>query len=176
MCQLSAQLEIPGFRYCAETKSTYGVNIHLKVQLTVTPKKVKNLTGDTKWHSKFQPNMISSFGAILAWKSDDDVDADVADTDDNYDDDRNSDPYMSPSYAGDTNTVNSDSIYLFHHMIHLNSVISAGASVTMKHVTICFKNIVHYSFPACVKIMLSNCLSMLCLFCFSKTVSGLKEK
>ena len=42
--------------------------------------------------------MISSFGAILAWKSDDDD----ADTDDDYDDDRNSDPYMSPSYAGDT--------------------------------------------------------------------------
>ena len=62
----------------------------------MTPKKVKPLTGDTKWHSKFQPNMISSFGAILAWKSDDD-DAAAAD----YDDDRKSDPYMSPSYAGD---------------------------------------------------------------------------
>ena len=73
-----------------------GVNIHLKVQLTVTPKKVKPLTGDTKWHSKIQPNMISSFGAILAWKLDDD-DADTA-----ADDDRKSDPYMSPSYAGDT--------------------------------------------------------------------------
>ena len=96
MCQLSAQLEIPGFRYCAETKSTYGVNIHLKVQLTVTPKKVKNLTGDTKWHSKFEPNMICSFGAILAWKSDDNDAAAAAD------DDRKSDPYMSPSYAGDT--------------------------------------------------------------------------
>ena len=48
MCQLSAQLENPEFRYCAETKITYGVNIHLKVQLTATPKKVKNLTGDTK--------------------------------------------------------------------------------------------------------------------------------
>ena len=104
MCQLSAQLEIPGFRYCAETKSTYAVNIHLKVQLTVTPKKVKNLTGDTKWHSKFQPNMTSSFGAILAWKSDDDAAADAADadTDADDDDDRKSDPYMSPSYAGDT--------------------------------------------------------------------------
>ena len=43
--------------------------------------------------------MISSFGAILAWKSDDD-DAAAADTD--ADDDRKSDPYMSPSYAGDT--------------------------------------------------------------------------
>ena len=40
--------------------------------------------------------MICSFGAILAWKSDD---ADDADNDDN---DRKSDPYMSPSYAGDT--------------------------------------------------------------------------
>ena len=66
----------------------------------MTPKKVKNLTGDTKSHSKFEPNMICSFGAILAWKSDDD-DAAV-DTDDDYDDDRKSDPYMSPSYAGDT--------------------------------------------------------------------------
>ena len=49
--------------------------------------------------------MISSFGAILAWKSDDDDD-DVADTgaDDDHDDDRKSDPYMSPSYAGDTKT------------------------------------------------------------------------
>ena len=48
--------------------------------------------------------MISSFGAILAWKSDDDDDAAAADTDadDDYDDDRKSDPYMSPSYAGDT--------------------------------------------------------------------------
>ena len=63
----------------------------------MTPKKVKNLTGDTKSHSKFEPNMICSFGAILAWKSDD---AAVADTD--TDDDRKSDPYMSPSYAGDT--------------------------------------------------------------------------
>ena len=67
------------------------------MQLTVTPKKVKNLARDTKWHSKFEPNTISSFGAILAWKSDA---ADAADTD--YDDDRKSDPYMSPSYAGDT--------------------------------------------------------------------------
>ena len=49
-------------------------------------------------------------------------------------------------------------------MVHLNSVISAGASVTMKHVTIYF--IVHYSFPACVKIMVSYCLSM--LFCFQR--------
>ena len=47
--------------------------------------------------------MISSFGAILAWKSDDD-DAAAADADDDYDDDRKSDPYMSPSYAGDTKT------------------------------------------------------------------------
>ena len=45
--------------------------------------------------------MISSFGAILARKSDDD-DAAAADADDDYDDDRKSDPYMSPSYAGDT--------------------------------------------------------------------------
>ena len=46
--------------------------------------------------------MICSFVAILAWKSDDDADAnDDADADD-YDDDRKSDPYMSPSYAGDT--------------------------------------------------------------------------
>ena len=54
--------------------------------------------------------MISSFGAILAWKSDDDDDAaaDAAadtDADDDYDDDRKSDPYMSPSYAGDTKNV-----------------------------------------------------------------------
>ena len=63
----------------------------------MTPKKVKNLTGDTKSHSKFEPNMICSFGAILAWKSDEDDDAD-----DDYNDDRKSDPYMSPSYAGDT--------------------------------------------------------------------------
>ena len=42
--------------------------------------------------------MIYSFVAILAWKSDDDT----ADADNNYDDDRKSDPYMSPSYAGDT--------------------------------------------------------------------------
>ena len=53
--------------------------------------------------------MISSFGAILAWKSDDDDAADVAaadtDADDDYDDDRKSDPYMSPSYAGDTKIV-----------------------------------------------------------------------
>ena len=64
----------------------------------MTPKKVKPLTADTKSHSKFQPNMICSFGAILAWKSDDDA----ADTDADTDDDRKSDPYMSPSYAGDT--------------------------------------------------------------------------
>ena len=71
----------------------------------MTPKKVKPLTADTKSHSKFQPNMICSFGAILAWKSDDDDDADNDDdADDDYDDDRKSDPYMSPSYAGDTKT------------------------------------------------------------------------
>ena len=53
--------------------------------------------------------MICSFGAILAWKSDDDDDNAAAataaadtDADDDYDDDRKSDPYMSPSYAGDT--------------------------------------------------------------------------
>ena len=40
--------------------------------------------------------MICSFGAILAWKSD--AAAAAAD----YDDDYKSDPYMSPSYAGDT--------------------------------------------------------------------------
>ena len=67
----------------------------------MTPKKVKPLTADTKSHSKFEPNMICSFGAILAWKSDD---ADSAAADD-YDDDRKSDPYMSPSYAGDTKIV-----------------------------------------------------------------------
>ena len=67
----------------------------------MTPKKVKPLTADTKSHSKFQPNMICSFVAILAWKSDDDADNDA---DDDYDDDRKSDPYMSPSYAGDTKT------------------------------------------------------------------------
>ena len=73
----------------------------------MTPKKVKTLTADTKSHSKFQPNMISSFGAILAWKSDDDADsAAAANADDDYDDDRKSDPYMSPSYAGDTKMVN----------------------------------------------------------------------
>ena len=44
--------------------------------------------------------MICSFGAILAWKSDDDDANAAADTDD----DRKSDPYMSPSYAGDTKT------------------------------------------------------------------------
>ena len=60
---------------------------------------MKNLTGDTKSHSKFEANMICSFGAILAWKSDDD---DAAADADDYDDDRKSDPYMSPSYAGDT--------------------------------------------------------------------------
>ena len=50
--------------------------------------------------------MICSFGAILAWKSDDDDDDAAADTDADadYDDDRKSDPYMSPSYAGDTKT------------------------------------------------------------------------
>ena len=65
----------------------------------MTPKKVKPLTADTKSHSKLQPNMICSFGAILAWKSDDDADAAA---DDDYDDNHKSDPYMSPSYAGDT--------------------------------------------------------------------------
>ena len=42
--------------------------------------------------------MINIFGAILAWKSDDD----------DADDDRKSDPYMSPSYAGDTKMVKHD--------------------------------------------------------------------
>ena len=42
--------------------------------------------------------MICSFGAILAWKLDDDA----ADADTDADDDRKSDPYMSPSYTGDT--------------------------------------------------------------------------
>ena len=43
--------------------------------------------------------MICSFGVILTSKSDDEDD----DTDaDEYDDDRKSNFYMSPSYAGDT--------------------------------------------------------------------------
>ena len=41
--------------------------------------------------------MICSFVGILAWKSDD-----AAADNDADDDDRKSDPYMSPSYAGDT--------------------------------------------------------------------------
>ena len=49
--------------------------------------------------------MICSFGAILAWKSDEDDAAADADADDDYDDDYKSDPYMSPSYAGDTKKV-----------------------------------------------------------------------
>ena len=53
--------------------------------------------------------MISSLGAILVWKSDDDDNvaaaaANAADADADYDDDWKSDPYMSPSYAGDTKT------------------------------------------------------------------------
>ena len=48
--------------------------------------------------------MISSFGAILVWKSDDDDAAAAAANTDDYDDDRKSDPYMSPIYAGDTKT------------------------------------------------------------------------
>ena len=67
----------------------------------MTPKKVKTLTADTKSHSKFQPNMICSFWAILAWKSDDDADADTDAAADDADDHK-SDLYMSPSYAGDT--------------------------------------------------------------------------
>ena len=51
--------------------------------------------------------MISSFGAILAWKSDDD---DAA-----ADDDRKSDPYMSPSYAGDTKTKRFLSFWVVTH-------------------------------------------------------------
>ena len=43
-------------------------------------------------------NRICSFGAILAWKSDDDT----ATADGIADNDHKSDPYMSPSYAGDT--------------------------------------------------------------------------
>ena len=43
--------------------------------------------------------MICSFGDILACKSDDDTAAA-----DDYDNDRKSDPYMSPSIAGDTKT------------------------------------------------------------------------
>ena len=39
----------------------------------MTPKNVKPLLGDTKSHSKFQPNMICSYGAILALSSDDDA-------------------------------------------------------------------------------------------------------
>ena len=45
--------------------------------------------------------MMSSFGAILVSSSEDnDTDADTNPDDDS--DDRKSDPYMSPSYAGDT--------------------------------------------------------------------------
>ena len=43
--------------------------------------------------------MSCSFGAILAWKSD-------AAADD-YDNDRKSDPYMSPSYAAAGDTIKS---------------------------------------------------------------------
>ena len=89
-----------GLRFCAETlKAPMEVNIHRKVQLTVTPKNMNPLLGDTKSHYKFQPNMICSFGTILASTSD--AAADTTDADD----DRQSDPYMSPSYAGDTKTV-----------------------------------------------------------------------
>ena len=50
--------------------------------------------------------MICSFGAILAWKSDAAA-AYAADTDanDDYDGDRKSNPYMSPSDAGDTKNI-----------------------------------------------------------------------
>ena len=65
----------------------------------MTPKNVKPLLGDTKWHSKFQPNMMCSFGAILALSSDDTADADNANADDNG---HKSDTYMSPIYADDT--------------------------------------------------------------------------
>ena len=58
------------------------VHIHLDVQLTVTPNIMKPLLGDTKSHLKFQPNMICSFGAILASFSNNDA---AADTNDNYD-------------------------------------------------------------------------------------------
>ena len=47
--------------------------------------------------------MMCSFEAILAWKSD----AAAAD-------DRKSDPYMSPSYAGDTKTILNTAV-LGHH-------------------------------------------------------------
>ena len=60
----------------------------------MTPTNVKPLSGDTKSHCKFQPNMICSFGRL-----DDDADTDA--NADDYDG-RKSDPYMSPSYAGDT--------------------------------------------------------------------------
>ena len=80
-----------------------GVNIHINLQLTVTPKNVKPLSGDTKSHSKFQPNTICNFGAISAQRSDDSAAAAVANTDDG--DGRKSHPYMSPSYNGDTKAV-----------------------------------------------------------------------
>ena len=65
--------------------------------------------GDTKAHFKIKMNTMCSFGAIKpqssdADASDDTFDTAVDDTDkDNYDI-RKSDPYMPPSYAGDTKT------------------------------------------------------------------------
>ena len=65
--------------------------------------------------------MISSLGAILVWKSDDDAAA-AADAD--YDDDRKSDPYMSPSYAGDTKTSQKARLY------HINLLINCKTNKT----------------------------------------------
>ena len=101
----------------------------------MTPKKVKNLTGDTKWHSKFQPNMISSLGAILVWKSDDDVAA-AADTDD----DRKSDPYMSPSYAGDTKSMLGWSQMKQMYTTKVRDKVNLQASVCPKASKVCLRN------------------------------------
>ena len=65
--------------------------------------------------------MISSFGAILAWKSDDDDAADT-DADDDYDDDRKRDPYMSPSYTGDTKIHLQSKILAFNQVLLCDSV------------------------------------------------------
>ena len=80
-----------------------GVKMHLKVQLTLTPNKRNPPLGDTKAHFKIKMNTIHSFGVIQPQSSD----ADASDDDDDTDDDtdyaiRKSDPYMPPSYAGDT--------------------------------------------------------------------------
>ena len=89
MVALTVSVQMPTLIFGSLIHWWFQKCIGLLISKDFEQKYIVNLT-----NSKFQSNMICSFGAILASSS-------AAATDNNYDNHK-SHPYMSPSYAGDT--------------------------------------------------------------------------